>query len=512
MLTLRDYQQKAVSEVHETFANGIRRVCLQMPTGAGKTVVFTHIANLAASKFKRITIISHRIELLTQAGGTMQEFGINPQIITSKIKHVQDVSVSIAMTGTLKNRLDKISWRKWWDKQDLIIIDECHRSDFSWLKDYEEGKFKIGVTATPLRSGKMPQLSSEYDVLINGLQVKDLIKKEMLVPDHYVGLPFELTGVKKDKFGEYENNSLFEKFDNAKAYAGITENWIKHANGLTTIAFCINIQHCIKTAEELDKAGIKAKFITSAPSKPNTPKNTEDEDPASWTRFRRKTKEYEAYKIGYAKYSGNREQVINEWKRGDFPILINAGIAVEGFDHKPTMCVAILLATTSLNKWLQMVGRGSRIYLGKEHFVLLDFGGNAERLGHYQANRSWSLDHDKKKPTGNVPYKNCPECDSMIFVASMICEFCGYEYPEKKEAEFIELVAEKTKGLNAKTINSKEMTHKELEIFAQQKGYKSNWIWRTIHANEGEDGLKKFAKYKGYSVQWVKLQVKLFKH
>jgi superfamily II DNA or RNA helicase len=510
MYELYDYQQKAVAQVHEVFANGIKRVCLQKPTGAGKTVVFTHIASMAAKRFKRVTIISHRIELLSQAGGTMQEFGINPQLITAKTKHVHDVSVSIAMTGTLKNRLDKISWRKWWDKQDLIIIDECHRSDFNWLKDYEQGKYKIGVTATPLRSGKMPQLSSEYDALIEGLQVKELIQRKKLVPDYYVGLPVEMTGVKKDSYGEYQNEAMFDKFNTTKCYAGIVDNWVKYANGLCTIVFCINIQHCIKTAEELDKAGIKAKFITSQPAKPNLPKNSEEDDPASWTKYRRKTKEFDAYVSGFSKHSGNREDVINEWKRGEFPVLINAGIAVEGFDHKPIMCVAILLATTSLNKWLQMVGRGSRIYTSKEQFVLLDFGGNADRLGHYQANRQWALNHDERISTGNTPYKNCPTCDSLIFVASVICEFCGYEYPEKKEAEFIELVAAKTEGQNARTINSKEMSHKELEVFAQQKGYKSNWIWRTIYANEKEEGLKTYAKHKGYSVKWVKLQVKSF--
>ncbi len=88
----------------------------------------------------------------------------------------------------------------------------------------------------------------------------------------------------------------------------------------------------------------------------------------------------------------------------------------------------------------------------------------------------------------------------------MICEFCGYEYPEKKEAEFIELVSNKETRLKVK-----ELSFRELELMAQTKGYKSNWIWRTVHANGGEEALKKYAKSKGYSFAWVKIQMKMFK-
>lgn len=507
MLQPYDYQQTAIDSIHKDFADGKKRVLLQSPTGSGKTVIFTYIASKVAAKFKRVCIISHRLELLSQAGGTMESFGINPQIITAKTKHVYDVSVSIAMTGTLKNRLNKIKWRKWWDKIDLIIIDECHRSEFSWVIDYEAGKFKLGVSATPLRSGKMPQLNLEYDSLISGLQVRELIKRGKLVPDNYIGVDVDLSGVKKDSTGEFNNTQLYDKFNTKKAYSGIVENWIKYANGLCTIVFCVNIQHCIETAKSLNDAGIGAKFVTSSPSKPNRPKALFCEDRrADWVRYTRKTKEYKRYKEAYPIYSGERSEVINEWKSEKFPILINAGIAIEGFDHKPIMCVVTYLASTSQNKILQIWGRGARIFEGKEQFINMDFGGNAERLGHYQQNRQYSLTHEEKISTGNTPYKNCPKCDSLIFVSATICEFCGYEYPEKKEAEFVELVAS-----NSVNLKTKELSFRELELMAQTKGYKANWIWRTIHANGGEEALKKYARTKGYSNAWVKIQMKLFK-
>lgn len=507
MFELYPDQNEAVDSIHEAFKTD-KRVLFRLDTGGGKTVIFTHISALVAKRFKRVCVISHRIELLTQADGTMAQFGLNAQIITAKTKHVHDVPVSVAMTGTLKNRLNLIKWRDWWDKIDLIIVDECHRSEFSWLKEYEADKYKLGVSATPLRSGKMPQLSEEYDTMIDKMSVKKLIDLGRLLPDNYIGVPTDLTGVKKDSTGDFNTNEMYEKFNNTKSYAGIVENWIKYANGLCTIVFCVNIQHCIETAKALNEAGIGAKFITSTPSKPNRPKALFCEDRrADWVKFTRKTKEYNRYKEAYPQYSGVRENVIDDWKSEKFPILINAGIAIEGFDHKPIKCVIVYLATTSFNKWKQMAGRGARVCpeINKKEFVLMDFGGNAYRLGHYQANAQFSLNHDVKISTGTTPYKNCPKCESLIFVSSMVCDFCGYEYPEKKEAEFIELVA------HGDAPARKEMTFRELELMAQAKGYKSNWIWRTIHANGGEIELKKYAKQKGYSSAWVKIQIKLFK-
>ena len=506
MLTLYDYQAKAVEEIRQKLKNS--RVLFQLATGGGKTVVFSYIAQKITKKNKRVLIISHRIELLTQAGGTLEEFGMQPQIITAKTKHPRDVHVSVAMVGTLKNRLKKPEWYKWFLKIDMIIIDECHRAEFNYL--HTPHCFKLGVTATPKRSGKMPQLSGEYDVIVSGPDVHKLILKGRLMTDKYFGVPVDLTGVGKDNMGEFQNSQLFNAYNKSILYQGLIDNWRKLTPDTITICFCCNIQHCIQTAISLNEAGIKAKFVTSKPSKPRTPEN---ENKATWTLYNRKIEEYNKYTEYYAIYSGDRETIVNEWKRGEFSVIINAGIFVEGFDHKPTQTVILNLATTSENKYLQMIGRGSRPSptTDKKFFNILDFGENASRLGYYRQEREYSLHHSESKGDGVPPSKTCPKCEALVLASAQICKYCGFEFPKSEQEQIAELVEHEYIPKPYNEIDFKKMSIKELEEFARQKQYKKAWIWQQIFVNHGEEGLKDYAKKNGYHHSWAKRLIDRYK-
>jgi superfamily II DNA or RNA helicase len=410
------YQQKGIENIRKFFKSN-KLVIYQLPTGGGKTVVFSFNAKLAMQAGSRILIISHRIELLTQAGGTLKEFGLNPFLITSKTKVLRDSKIYVAMTGTLKNRIKK--WVDFLPSIDMIIIDECHRSEFSWINDYFKG-YKLGVTATPKRSGKMPQLGDEYKGIINGPDVQELINMNKLVYDRYFGVPVDMSGVGKDMKGEYNNHQMYEKYNKTTLYQGVVNNWKKHCPDTITLCFCVNIQHAIKTTEQFVNAGIEAKFVTSAPVKPKQPKV---DDKAAWTRYKRKLEEYNYWKVRYNFLSGPRDKVISDWKDGKYKILVNAGVLVEGFDHKPTQTVIVNLATTSENKWLQMLGRGSRIFPGKEYFNILDFGENADRLGHYRQQRTYSLWHTERKGDGVPASKECLKCKALVLASSKMSSY-----------------------------------------------------------------------------------------
>jgi superfamily II DNA or RNA helicase len=497
MLELYDYQEKAVKRVREELRNN--RVLLQLPTGGGKTVVFSYIAQQATARKKRVLIISHRVELLTQAGGTLKEFEMEPQLITAKTKTPRATSVSVAMVGTLKNRLKKPEWQEWFKTIDLIIIDECHRSEFNYLANTH--CYKLGVTATPKRSGKAPQLHSEYDRIVFGPDVQELINKGRLMPDEYYGTPIDLKGISKDSSGEFNSSELFERYNKTTLYKGLIDNWKKHTPDTQTICFCCNIQHCVETAIQLNAAGISAKFVTSAPSKPKEPAT---DNKAAITIYSRKKAEYDKYIEYYNIYSGNREDVISQWKNGDFSIIINAGIFVEGFDHKPTQTVILNLATTSENKYLQMIGRGSRPSpnTNKTYFNILDFGENATRLGYYRQEREYSLSHSESKGDGVPPSKECPKCKALVFASAQICKYCGFEFPKSKEEKIADLVKHEYAPLPYKEVNFAKMSWDELSEYAKQKGYKKAWVWRQIYINEGDAGLKAFAKKNGYHWSW----------
>jgi len=505
MIELYKYQVDGVDGIKSEWTKGRNRVIYQLPTGGGKTVIFSWIAQKVSKKGNKVLIISHRIELLTQAGGTLEEFGVSPFVVTSNVKEPQDADVCVAMTGTLKNRVKLPEWEQWWKKFDLIVIDECHRADFNWIIKYEGSIHKLGVTASPKRTGKMPQLLTEYDTIVFGPDVQEMINMGKLMPDRHFGVPVDLTGVTKDPFGEYRASDLYERYNTPQLYSGFIDNWKRICPGVPTICFCVNIQHVIETTKRLNEAGIKAKFVTSRPSKPNKPTTC---NPASQTLYLRKKREYDNYTENYTIYSGERTEIIQQWKNGLFDILVNAGILIEGFDHKPTMCVAVNLATTSENKWLQMIGRGSRPSPGKEFFYILDFGENATRLGHYRQQREYSLTHKQGRGEGVPPSKLCPKCNAMVLASARICKYCGFEFPKSEKEKLAELVEHEYANYNPKEVDLSKLTVPQLEEYCRQRGYKKAYLWRLIYIHKGEDELKKYAQRHGYHWAWAQRVVK----
>jgi len=495
MITLRDYQDEIVADIRKHLRSGCSRVLAVAPTGAGKTVMFSYIAQAAVAKYNRVLIISHRTELLTQAGGTLSEFGINAEIITAKVNKPPKGAVFAAMTGTLKNRVSKKpEWLEWWNKIDIIIVDEAHRGEFGWLKDFEQGKVKLGFTATAKRSGKMRQLADEYDKMVNTVDVQDLINRGFLVPDRYFGVPTDITGVTKDNNGEFNSSQLADKFGTSTVYEGLIRNIRKYAANESTIVFCCNIQHTIETCVKLNEAGFKAKFVVSHVSKPSYP---EGDGKAQKTIYKRKLEAYEFYQKYYDLYSGDRESIVSDWKSGQFDYLCNAGIFVEGFDHKATQCVILNLATTSDNKFLQMVGRGARIFEGKRYFKLLDFGANADRLGHYRAQRNYSLIHKVSDSEGVAGHKNCPKCDALVFASAKFCKYCDHEFEVVKKSRDVEL--------------EERSFDDPLEETAEDSGKSKQWVWRQIWIKGGEEALKEYGRKKGYHPYWYKMQMKRYK-
>lgn len=492
MITLYPYQQKITSEIRECWKAGQKIILVQSPTGSGKTVVFSWIAQSTAAKGKKILILTHRIELLTETGGTLQDFGITPDLITSETRTPPKRAVVVAMTATLKNRLKLQGWQDWFSKLDLIVIDEAHQQDFDYIFDLLTDQFVLGFTATPKRKGNQRRLSDLYQKIVSGPDVQELINLKFLVPDRYFGAPIDLKGIKKDSLGEYKTNELFNRFNTPELYSGIVDNWKKIALNTQTLVFCVNIQHCIETAKAFNTAGIVAKFLTSEVSRP---------DPGE-VGYERKLAEYENYQAAFLEISGRRGDVIGAWRRREFPVLINAGILTTGFNHRPTETIIVNRATTSENLWLQMIGRGSRTSQGKTDFRIMDFGSNAGRLGHYRQQREYSLTHYvSTRKDGVISVKDCPACGALVIASSRYCKYCGHEFQKTKHEKTVELVEQDFATMRAGLAIQKQQTFEEIEIAAAVKGYKKSWIWRQIYMKFGAEEFKKYMRLQKY--QWA---------
>lgn len=512
MIRLRDYQQNAVDKIRKFFQKR-KHAIVQAPTGAGKTVIFSYIAQNAVSKKKKVLILTNRTELLTQTGGSLEQFGVDPYLVRAGTKYLNfESDVFVAMCQTLRNRIKLPMWSNWLKNQiDLVIIDETHLQDYNYI--FESGllddKFVLGFTATPRRSGKMRQLALDYEKIIPTVSVNDLIKTENLVADDYFGVTgADLNQISFDRMkGDFDEREMFARFNSPTLYAGTVKNWRDIAEGTHTIVFCVNIEHVIHTCEEFHKNGIDARFLVSGMSKPKEPEK--DATEGKWTQYTERMRLFNLYHSRFGMWSGDRTTIINKFKNKEFPVLINAGILTTGFDCPSIETVIINRATTSLTLWLQMIGRGSRTHKNKTHFNLLDFGDNASRLGHYTSPQMWGLWHETSQGdgTGVAPVKECgvdmkadknnkKGCERLIMASAKICPFCGYIYPksEAKEVDLDAVAYDEKKHVAVKVKKIKDMDLHELHEYFKLKKHKSAWLWRQLYFRGGVDLIERFGK------------------
>jgi superfamily II DNA or RNA helicase len=516
MIRLYDYQVELIKSVRSEMMAGRRRILVQSPTGSGKTVVFSYIVKEMERKGKRALIITDRIELLFETGGTLAEFDLNPfSIVAGQMKEPPKHQVYIAMSQTLRRRIER--WPDFFRSFDVVIMDECHKQEFNpyFETNCFNGAYILGFSATPTRSGKQRQLGKDFEVLVEGLQVPELIKRGKLVRDKYFGIAgADMKGVRLNSFGDYQESSMFDRFNKRELYKGVVENWQRIASGTATLVFCVNIQHTIETCKAFNESGITAKFLVSDVSLP-----IHGEGAAGKVRQEIKMAEYENYRESFAKYSGDRELVVADWKANKFSVLVNAGILTTGFNRRDIQTIIVNRATTSVALWLQMIGRGSRTYTSKTHFNILDFGGNVAKLGYYNQQREWTLWHDEAKSGGAPPVKECgndgkPDkrmnlgCGCRVFASARICPFCGFIFEQEKKAKFAELIEMDY----TRTFTPERNTYAELERECESKGYKSGWVIYQIIASDGYRGLVEFAKFKGYQRGWVEMTARRYRN
>lgn len=529
MIELYEHQFDLMLRTKKILSSGLRHVICQSPTGSGKTVMFSHVAASAAKKGNKILIITDRIELLSQTGGMVEQFNLNPYYIKAGAKIIdKEKSVYIAMSQTLRNRVKLDDWIDFIINEiNVVIIDECHVQEFNYLfkDDLLKNKIVMGFTATPTRSGKMRQLGLDYERIIYGQPIGDLIKDEYLVNcDVYdCGKP-NLEGVAINYAkGDYAETSMFKRYDTPTLYKGLIKNYKKLVPGQKMLVFCCNIEHAIKTTLSLNKKGLNAKFICS---KKIEPKRVKIKGTAEYEIYKERKKSYKLYIKNFPKHSGTRDEIFKGFKNNDFTILVNVDIVTKGYDCPDIEVIGLLRATTSLALYLQMIGRGGRVSPGKSHFTVLDFGGNKERFGDYDKERNWYLWHEENKDGGIAPLKECGiqgestrikgaggikhGCRRLILASYKICPFCGFKYPKKNKAKEIDLILSNIKdkhGVSLKKKSFDDMDWDELYKYRKIKKHQQSWLWRQLWLRGKEKEIKAFAKDRNWSRSVTKTAV-----
>ncbi len=461
MHTLRTYQKDLVQGLRQSFLNGNKRVMLCAPTGAGKTRIFCAMVRMHLEKSKRhkALIVTHRVELLKQAGKDFE----NIQEI--KANHEPDLTkpLIVASIETLYKRIER--YHNYLQTLTMIILDEAHVQNFNKLFPHlSDRTFVIGASATPLRTSKQDPLDSFYTDMVQQVDTPDLIELGFLSKAKTYGVDIDLKGVKK-RGEDYDPDQMAKKYSETKVYEGVLENYKKICPGTKAILFASNVESSQEMCLKFNLAGIPARHLDSL--------NVSDKE---------------------------REEILKWFKETPNGILCNIGILVAGFDEPSIRTVILYCATTSIIKFCQMVGRGSRTIPGvKDEFFLLDLGNNVKTHGFWQMPRTWSLSKPpKREKLGPAPVKICPGCHAMLPVSAPTCTYCNYVFPVKAETknEFAELklltppqiwASSKGKDIPTKAKMAKEKLIKPMRVlhelttleegieFCKEMGYKSTF-------------------------------------
>ena len=452
LMPLRPYQEQAIASVRIAVMQADRAL-LVMPTGSGKTVVFSEICRLAREKKRKVLILVHRRELIKQASDKLKKAGVRHGIIASGFNPSRS-PVQVASVQTLIRRLNTSSFTP-----DLIIIDEAHHAVAgSWDKiigHFADAKI-IGVTATPARlDGR--GLGTHFSTLVSGPSVAQLTKLGFLSQHRVFAPPViaDLSNV-RTRAGDYASDQLSAAMDRPTVTGDAVSHYRQLADGLPAIAFCCSVAHATSVCASFNAAGYRAKLVTC-----NLPIE-------------------------------ERDEAISGLADGRTQVLCSVDVVSEGTDV-PAVSAAILLRPTQSALYLQQVGRILRPQSGKIAIVL-DHVGSTLKHGFVDDVRVWDLESKPKRQRKDEPavqVRQCPSCFA-AFKPQPVCPMCGHEFPVKPKRELTEREGElkELRRLDAldRIEKKKEIgrarTLPELLALAKKKGYKPGWAYKIFYGRK----------------------------
>lgn len=346
---LRDYQRAASDAVIDTWASGINRTAVVLPTGSGKSTVGADIAVRAHRDFGLdVAFIAHRAELLDQLADSVHRVapGLGRVGIVRAERDESDAPIIAASIQTLMNshRLERIGKRR------VMIFDECHHASADrWkqvltdLGTFRPDHFFCGLTAT-LRREDGKALRDVIQTVAYEQSLRWAIEKGFLVkPDGLtVRIPdLDLNSVKVTA-GDFQNNDLAEVMEAASPY--VVQAILKHAHDRRPFIFAASVDAAHGMAAMLRDAGMAASAIT-----------------------------------GDMPYAA-RQEVYDAFRDGRTQALVTVQVLTEGADFPMCDCVVLARPTRSQNLYSQMVGRALRTHPGKTDALILDLSGSSRVL------------------------------------------------------------------------------------------------------------------------------------
>lgn len=371
-MELRPYQETARQKVQEEWEEGKKRTLLVLPTGTGKTIVFSKIIEDRVKKGERVLVIAHRGELLEQASDKLYK-STGLKTATEKAEQTSLGSFYRVVVGSVQTlqrekRLNQFPPEYF----DTIVIDEAHHAisdGYQRVLEHFESANVLGVTATPDR-GDMRNLGSYFESLAYEYSLPEAIKSGYLSPIKALTIPLklDLSNVKQQA-GDFSTKDLGTALD--PYLEQIAEEMKKQCFNRKTVVFLPLVKTSQKFRDILNKHGFKAAEVNGE--------------------------------------SADREQILKDYEEGKYNVLCNSMLLTEGWDCPSVDCVIVLRPTKVRALYSQMVGRGTRLAPGKKELLLLDFLWHTERheLCH-PANLIATDEAVAKKMTENIEELGAP--------------------------------------------------------------------------------------------------------
>jgi len=480
MLHLRDYQQHDL-EALRVVLRSKQAVLYVAPCGSGKGTVISHIVNTCVERKKASTFAVHGKTLVHDMSQRVARLGIKHGVLLGGHRREHWHAVQVASIDTL--------WRmNHPPKVDLFLIDEAHMClSPTWSKAVQSliannpAMKIIGFTATPIRLDKkgLGRLSGGlFDDMVLGPSEQDLINMGHLVKSRTLEPtpPTDLGKVGKVA-GEFNTKQMAQVCDKTTVIGDIVKHWKRHAHDKKTAAFGVDQAHANHIAEQFREAGVNWAYVDAETPDSERARIWRDLDDPS----------------------------------GNLMGVSSVGCISVGWDHPIVSCLIAARKTASLGLWKQMLGRGSRPYRGKDHFLVLDHVGNRalhHPYGYFEDAVPWQLNGPAIKDTGDKPpsvstckksyrwpdFRNEPPkiinglqmpCYATFKTGPRECPYCGLPLQVDKrtvtvvEGELKEIV----KGVVVQPHEQEMRAYfdQQKEI-SERRGYKQGWLSLTFRA------------------------------
>ncbi len=333
---LRPYQLEAVEAVEREWSIGNRRTLLVLPTGTGKTICFSETARRAVNAGGRALILAHREELLSQAADKLKKTSGLDAAVEKADSHAAGSFLPVVV-GSVQTLMRENRLKEWGpDSFSTVIVDEAHHAladSYQRVLGYFNSSNVLGVTATPDR-GDMKNLGSYFESLAYEYPLTKAIKEGYLcrIQAQTIPLDIDISGVKTQN-GDYAAGGLGDALE---PYLEQIANIIAHKYAdRKTVVFLPLVDTSKKFAFMLKERGLDSWEV-----------NGESKD---------------------------RTEVLEEFDRAKSGALCNSMLLTEGWDCPSVDCVVVLRPTKIRSLYCQMVGRGTRLFPGKNSLLILDF-------------------------------------------------------------------------------------------------------------------------------------------